>query len=288
MAHSGIVGPVVTEGAYVKNRRSAKKGRRKKQRPGRHLYPATDAAGVQSLCQGESTAKRIAAQFNTWLRCGVVSRDLVFVLLEGSATLQCLTLDKLGCRVVQEALEISSEDFGLRLFRKLRGSIARASVSPYGNFVVQKGIQRFFIADLTFVVAEIEPVCLQLAKHKFGCRIISRLLEYGLVDERVSALIDCVIGEAAALVNHIYGHYVLQHILEHGRNHQKCIIQQFLWSFQTQVALQTVSKSVLDTALRQESKVNQLYFERVFLEVPLTTWVPVARNGNCCAVLEHC
>lgn len=53
------------------------------------------------------------------------------------------------------------------------------------------------------------------ARHRFGCRIIERLLEHCSA-EQLSPLVEELLAEGAVLSGHIYGYYVMQHLLEHG------------------------------------------------------------------------
>jgi hypothetical protein len=53
----------------------------------------------------------------------------------------------------------------------------------------------------------------QAARHRYGCRIIQRLLEHCGVDQ-VSPMVGDLLAHAPSLSSHIYGNYVMQHILE--------------------------------------------------------------------------
>jgi pumilio RNA-binding family len=56
----------------------------------------------------------------------------------------------------------------------------------------------------------------QAARHRFGCRILQRLLEH-CQDSQVAPVVEDLMAEPLALASHKYGNYVMQHVLEFGR-----------------------------------------------------------------------
>merc|ERR1719410_1170458 len=66
----------------------------------------------------------------------------------------------------------------------------------------------------------------RLARHRYGCRIFCRMLEYM---ERIPAcveLFDDVLKEAAQLSRHQFGHYVMKSVLEYGQPQQRsCVVK---------------------------------------------------------------
>merc|ERR1712224_1186749 len=64
----------------------------------------------------------------------------------------------------------------------------------------------------------------ELAKHKFGCRFLCRLLEHHPQKEdggQQSTLFAEVTKEAGDLCRHTYRNYVMEHILEYGLPQQR-------------------------------------------------------------------
>merc|ERR1712176_790001 len=55
---------------------------------------------------------------------------------------------------------------------------------------------------------------------QYGCRILQRLLEHSRPDQ-VQGLVEDLLAEALLLSKHIYGHFVMQHIIEHGADIQR-------------------------------------------------------------------
>lgn len=55
-----------------------------------------------------------------------------------------------------------------------------------------------------------------MACHRYGCRVIIRLLEHFTTEEGTLSLVDELLTEAQELLRHPYAHFVLQAVLEHG------------------------------------------------------------------------
>lgn len=125
----------------------------------------------------------------------------------------------------QVVLEESHVDDQRALVSSLSGSIVNAVRSRHANYVVQRVIQVLPQADFSFVIQELLSVGSDLARHKFSCRILCRILEHGnLSDGTTSQLLDKVLLDASDLCKHQYGSHVICHILEHGETHHRQII----------------------------------------------------------------
>jgi len=131
-----------------------------------------------------------------------------------------LSRDPDGCREVQAALEeAQSEEARVAIAYELKGHVWDALRCPHANYVVQKCIVTTPPQASQFIVDELlrrgAGSAAQAARHRFGCRILERLLERCLPHQLVG-LVEDVIAEAVALASHPYGNYVVQHILQHG------------------------------------------------------------------------
>lgn len=124
-----------------------------------------------------------------------------------------------GCRFVQEVLDTCSPDVQLRMALELKGHVREALRCPHANHVVQKLVSVLQPTDVQFVVDELAStgrmLVSQFARHRFGCRVLERLLERCSA-QQVQPLVQEVLQDAVALAAHAYGNYVLQHVLEHG------------------------------------------------------------------------
>merc|ERR1712151_1490082 len=88
-----------------------------------------------------------------------------------------LAFDALGCRVVQLALEVVDRLTASGLAMELRGQVRQAIGSAHANYVVQK-------------VVETQPTSVAVTRHRYGCRILCRLLEHSASDPGTVALVD--------------------------------------------------------------------------------------------------
>jgi len=121
--------------------------------------------------------------------------------------------------LVQEALDSSSPDEQLRMALELRGHVREALRCPHANHVVQKVVSVLDPTAAQFVVDELvapgRMLVGQFARHRFGCRVLERLLER-FSAQQVLPLVHEVVKDAVGLAAHPYGNYVVQHVLEHG------------------------------------------------------------------------
>lgn len=127
-----------------------------------------------------------------------------------------------GSRQVQHALERASTDSEREaLAGELRNRIWEASHCPHANHVVQKVVVMLRPQAAHFVVRELEAGGYAAAvQHKYACRIVQRLMEYGLRPQ-VHGIAEALLAEAGALMRHPFGNYVMQHVLEHGSPEQQ-------------------------------------------------------------------
>jgi len=103
----------------------------------------------------------------------------------------------------------------LAIAHELAGHVWEATASPHGNFVVQKCIAVLPAEALDFVISELMAKnIVQVAKNKFGCRVLQRLLEK-CPSQQVNPIVEAVLSSATEVAKHPYGNYVVQHLLLH-------------------------------------------------------------------------
>ncbi|CAJ1376877.1 unnamed protein product, partial [Effrenium voratum] len=126
--------------------------------------------------------------------------------------------DSKGCREVQTALEAASEDVRVALVAEIAGHVLDAMRCPHANHVLQKCITCSRPQHCQFIIEEI-MTCkgfVELAsRHKYGCRIIQRLLER-CSGGQVEGIAAAILSDVGGISRHPYGNYVLQNLLEHG------------------------------------------------------------------------
>eukprot|EP00930_Biecheleria_cincta_P079106 TRINITY_DN6680_c0_g1_i2.p1 TRINITY_DN6680_c0_g1~~TRINITY_DN6680_c0_g1_i2.p1 ORF type:complete len:444 (-),score=59.91 TRINITY_DN6680_c0_g1_i2:458-1789(-) len=154
--------------------------------------------------------------------------DLRLKLSEGSRrgvedTLEALhgqvwsvSQDPLGCRLVQLALERIDHQEAAELVRELHGHVQEAATSPHANYVLQMVVSRLTFDAAKFVAEELVGSCGRLARHRFGCRILCRLVEFFGSQSLVQQLINELLCEADDLCCHSFAHHVVQSVIENG------------------------------------------------------------------------
>mmetsp|Transcript_82740 Transcript_82740/g.146094 ORF Transcript_82740/g.146094 Transcript_82740/m.146094 type:complete len:305 (-) Transcript_82740:38-952(-) len=136
-----------------------------------------------------------------------------------------LARDSQGCRDLQRALDDAScEEERAAIASELQGHVCEAIRCPHANFVMQKLISVLQPTHVVFIFEELwlrgrESIS-NVARHKYGCRIIQRLLETRL-PKLVSILIDHLLDDSISTCQHPYGNYVMQQTMDHCSSSQR-------------------------------------------------------------------
>jgi len=147
------------------------------------------------------------------------ARDAAMAVVQRAASE--LAFQPLGCRVVQLALQVADQSEMRVLTRGLHGCVRAACDSPHGNYVVQKVVETAPAGLSEFVAEELAGGGAAFARHRYGCRVLCRLLEHAAAGKPVRSLLDEVVAEVQELCRHTFGHHVIEAILEHGLPSQR-------------------------------------------------------------------
>lgn len=142
--------------------------------------------------------------------------------LRGSVRRQAF--DAHGCRVVQLALQVADSHTAANLVQELHGHVRQAIGSPHANYVIQKVIEVMPTSLASFIAHELQGNGGLVARHRYGCRILCRLLEHSATDEETVRLVDEVLSESEDLCRHSFARHVMQSILEHGLPAQRKLV----------------------------------------------------------------
>jgi hypothetical protein len=137
---------------------------------------------------------------------------------QGAARFRRLAFaDKTSSRAAQMALEEAQGTDAAALVSGMHGHVRAALKSMFANYVIQKIVEVMPWTSARFIPEELLGAGQQIARHRFGCRILCRLLEHGpLSDCGLAALLEEVLVDTAALSSHEFGNYVVRHSLEFG------------------------------------------------------------------------
>jgi len=198
-----------------------------------------------------------------------------------------LSQDVNGCRVVQQAFEEGSNDERLQLVEQLRGHVWEALRCPHANHVIQKCITTTRPRDSHFIISELcqnGSGAAAAARHRYGCRILERLLEH--LAEQAQPLVDLIIAEGIELSKHVFGNYIMQHILEHGTLAQKHRLCRMLAPVAHTLGLDPYACAVIGKALSHGSPQDRVCIAQALLRVPdLLTTIACTRHGHITAKL---
>jgi len=187
------------------------------------------------------------------------------VLAEIIGLARHLTFEAEGCRVVQLALQEADHQDRTRLCAELHGCVRRAVASPHGNYVIQRVVELMPATLSSFVSSEILGVGAEIARHRFGCRILCRLLEHSSTQPSTIQLINETLSEARELCCHSYAHHVMESVLEHGTADQKHWIALVLQADPLGYATDAHAPYVIESALRNCSLVDRRAIGAAFL-----------------------
>eukprot|EP00930_Biecheleria_cincta_P034694 TRINITY_DN23946_c0_g1_i1.p1 TRINITY_DN23946_c0_g1~~TRINITY_DN23946_c0_g1_i1.p1 ORF type:complete len:520 (-),score=103.86 TRINITY_DN23946_c0_g1_i1:380-1726(-) len=127
-----------------------------------------------------------------------------------------LSRDASGCRLVQLVLEQAHQHEAVELAQELRGHVREAATSPHANYVLQKIVSQLTFNTAKFVAEELGGACARIARHRYGCRIFCRLLEFFGGESSVLGLMEELLSEAEDLCSHCFAHHIVQTLIEHG------------------------------------------------------------------------
>jgi len=132
-----------------------------------------------------------------------------------------LTFAADGCRIVQQAIQVAGKDELVDLVAELRGHVCAAIKSPHGNYVIQKIVETLPAGMSSVVVEELLGVASSMAWHRYGCRVLCRLFEHCSSEVGVIALANELTNDSLRLCRDMFGHHVMQSMLEHGQPEHK-------------------------------------------------------------------
>uniref|UniRef100_A0A7S1AMW1 PUM-HD domain-containing protein n=1 Tax=Noctiluca scintillans TaxID=2966 RepID=A0A7S1AMW1_NOCSC len=212
-------GSTLGAGAVRRHRRQRAAARQ----DGTELETRQDAVADERPAPEVSTVgEELCAQLSAKLEAGGEDRAAALAALSGRV--REFSFDLGGCRVVQLALSVAGRSDAASLVGELRGHVRDGVASPAGNYVIQKLVEVMPMSLVEFVSEELEGVGAVTARHRFGCRVLCRLLEHHPSDGNTgptARLVSEVMESAASLCCHAYGHHVIECALEHGTTEQK-------------------------------------------------------------------
>jgi hypothetical protein len=182
-----------------------------------------------------------------------------------------LAMDGDGCRLVQAALQEGSRGAQSDIVAELKGHVCEMVASPHANHVLQRLIELLPPSSVRFVLEEMTARWSPdyIAKHKFGCRVLARILEHFPGScAPLASFLDTLLENAEAHCFHAMATFMMQHLLEHGSEKHKAIIVAAVCSNLEKAALDSHASGVLDKALTLMAPEEQQHLTAQVLMVP--------------------
>lgn len=198
--------------------------------------------------------------------------------------------DPQGCREVQRAFEIAqTEGERVAMGAELQGHVWDAMRCPHANYVLQKAIALMKPQGSQFIIDEVvrkgARAVAQAARHKYGCRIVQRLLEH-CTAAQVSELAAAILQDSLAIARHPYGNYVMQHIIEHGTKEQRGLLTRQLEQQAAAIGADEYACAVVGKALAHGEQQEKLSLARALARVPgMVCALARTRHGHVAARL---
>ncbi|KAL1817220.1 hypothetical protein DCAR_0521642 [Daucus carota subsp. sativus] len=160
-----------------------------------------------------------------------------------------LSLQMYGCRVIQKAIEVVDLDQKIEMVMELDGHVMRCVRDQNGNHVIQKCIECVPEVHIQFIISSFFDQVVTLSTHPYGCRVIQRVLEHCEETKTQSKVMEEILGCVSMLAQDQYGNYVIQHVLEHGKPHERSTIIQELAGKIVQMSQQKFASNVVEKCL---------------------------------------
>ena len=126
-----------------------------------------------------------------------------------------------GTRSVQKIIDICypNPEHVAIMSDALCHNTAKLCIDRNGNHVIQKCLCRFHCEENIFIFNAVVSACLDICTHRHGCCVVQRCLDacrdaQGIVQGHGLSIINEIIKCSVSLMQHQYGNYVVQYVIE--------------------------------------------------------------------------
>eukprot|EP00252_Welwitschia_mirabilis_P006489 TRINITY_DN1737_c0_g1_i1.p1 TRINITY_DN1737_c0_g1~~TRINITY_DN1737_c0_g1_i1.p1 ORF type:complete len:1058 (-),score=248.94 TRINITY_DN1737_c0_g1_i1:447-3620(-) len=160
-----------------------------------------------------------------------------------------LSLQMYGCRVIQKAIEVVDEEQKAQMVLELDGHVMRCVRDQNGNHVIQKCIECIPQEKIQFIISSFFGQVVALSTHAYGCRVIQRVLEHCTDEKTQNIMMGEILQSVCLLAEDQYGNYVVQHVLEHGKAHERAAVIKKLAGQIVKMSRQKFASNVVEKCL---------------------------------------
>eukprot|EP00746_Dinoflagellata_sp_MGD_P160567 gnl/MRDRNA2_/MRDRNA2_87396_c0_seq1.p1 gnl/MRDRNA2_/MRDRNA2_87396_c0~~gnl/MRDRNA2_/MRDRNA2_87396_c0_seq1.p1 ORF type:complete len:474 (+),score=84.30 gnl/MRDRNA2_/MRDRNA2_87396_c0_seq1:93-1514(+) len=220
--------------------------------PRKMLVNAELLANVEELLENSDNTKRAAIL--AWMRPAAVD----------------LALSAKGTRIIQKALEMTGGEPQLVFSQCFHGRVRQLLDSHHGNHVLQKSIVMMPPHAIQFILHELSFTSggwLGVVKHRFGCRVVERLLEH-CQSEVTAPIVAAVVSDIDTLAKHPFANYVVQHILEYVPAHRLQVVNALIQVGVPLLAVHKVASNIIERAFEHGDATVQGLLAEAVLSCP--------------------
>jgi len=156
-----------------------------------------------------------------------------------------------GTRSVQKVIEICKSPSQIATLQaSLLPSIVDLCLNTNGNHVIQKAVQCLSCKDKNFIFEAVMANCKKIACHRHGCCVLQRCLDAASNDQQ-RVLISTVISHALELMQDPFGNYVVQYVLDLGRQTEAWAVAEKCIGNVALLSTQKFSSNVMEKCLEK-------------------------------------
>ncbi|MED6168982.1 hypothetical protein PIB30_017127 [Stylosanthes scabra] len=177
------------------------------------------------------------------------------------------SIDQYGSRLIQQklqscsaeerAIEVIELDQKIQLVQELDGHLMRCVHDQNGNHVIQKCIECMPIDKIQFIISAFQGQVATLSTHPYGCRVIQRVLEHCSDEQNIQRVVDEILRYACFLAEDQYGNYVIQHVIEKGRENERSQILSKLTGRIVQLSKHKYGSNVFEKCWEHSSEIER-------------------------------
>jgi mRNA-binding protein PUF3 len=175
-----------------------------------------------------------------------------------------------GTRIIQKAIELTGGQTQIMLSLCLHGRVRQLLDSHHGNHVLQQSIVMMPSHAVQFIFNELaffRGGWAAVACHRFGCRVVERLLEH--CDAGLTApIVAAVVADIDSLSRHPFANYVVQHILEYVPAHRSQVVQAIIHVGAPIMAQHRVASNIVERAFEHSGPEHQQALTEAILSTP--------------------
>jgi hypothetical protein len=199
-----------------------------------------------------------------------------------------LALSPHSTRLCQEVLVEVVGEAQTTFLKELEPHFEELYQNMHGNYVLARVIEVMPSAVLgPLIRRRMKGRAVAMARHRFGCRIVERVVEH-CSEAQIGCLLDEIVADAGTLCRHPFGNFVVQKILEHGSIARRTIILKQMVPTIPVVAMHRTASHVVQKALDHCGEEGQCAVAEAILRAPAPNSVlEIADNRFGSFVLEQ-